>query len=113
MRWPIASGIVTTVLNASTATAGSTYVAGFAVNPSDELQVDTAAGAATDVWVAGIRCKADGIVRVSTGAIVNYNGGLPVDANGFLVVEAGGTPDHFVAGIPLNASHAVCVSAIA
>ena len=113
MRWPIASGIVTTVLNTGAASAGSTYVAGFAVNTSNELQVDTAAGAATDVYIGGIRCKASGVVRVSTNAIDKYVAGLPVDSNGFLVVEASGTPDHYVAGIPLNASDAVCVSAIA
>lgn len=111
MRWPIASGVVDTVLNAGAASAGSSHVAGVAISSADKLQLDTAA-VANAVYVNGIAVKASGVVFVATTGGVNTIGGLLVAADGALIVEAGGTPALWVGGMPLNSSGALCVSTV-
>jgi hypothetical protein len=111
MRWPIASGVVDTVLNTSTVTSGSSYVAGMAVDPDNKLQVSTDA-VADAVFVGGIACTADGIVFVATTGGDHGVGGLTVTADGALLVTAGGTPVNYVGGIPLDSAGAVCVGTV-
>lgn len=109
MKFPIASGLVDTVLNAGAASAGSFYVNGFAVSADNKLQVDTAVAAAGDVFINGIRCKPSGVIRVATSGGDVRNGGLLMKHDGTLIVEASGVPNKWVNGLPLTEAGRLCV----
>lgn len=112
MRWPLASGIVDTVLNASTATAGSSFVSGVAISSTNKLQLDTAAVGADVVRKDGIAMKNTGVVYVATTGGTRRVGGFLVTDAGVLVVAVGGTPVNFAGGMPLSSSGALCVSTV-
>lgn len=115
MRWPTTSaGALSTVLNAGGgATAGSSNAKGAAISSTNKLQLDTAAVAATDFFMGGVRAKPAGIARVSTaGAVAFHAAGLPMTSSGQLCVVVGGTPSFWVGGVPISSAGRVCVSAV-
>lgn len=113
MRLPTASsGLVSTVLNTGGASAGSTYVEGFAVDSSNRVQMDTTFTAADVVRKNGIACKNTGVIYVATSGGTRNVNGLRLTDVGQLIVEEGATPAFWVNGLPVNSSGALCVSSI-
>lgn len=113
MRLPIAaSGRVDTVLNAGGASANSSFVNGIAVAPTNQVQVDTAAVAASDALMGGLRRKATGVLRVATSGGARRNGGLLVTDTGVVVVSVAGDIAGHVAGLPVTSSGELCVETV-
>lgn len=99
---------------ASSAAAGSVYSGGFAIDSSGNLQIVLgSAGAATDVFIGGIRCTFDGLVYMQTAGVDRYVGGIPIDDNGMVYGEQAGTVQNYSAGMPVTTNGAMNCSTLA
>lgn len=110
----IASGRLSTVYNASAASAGSTYNSGFAYDSTGKVQVDTAAVSGS-IAGSGIARKPSGVVYVTTADPSDSSramGGLMLSATGALHVHVSDAVAGAVGGIPVTAKGAVAVSAV-
>lgn len=67
------------------AISGAFYNGGLATTPDGALYVADGT-AASDVSIGGVRCRADGVARMSSGSIARWQGGIPTDDVGAVVV---------------------------